>query len=160
MRKLRSKRNKIPYHNFYDQIQLESIASVLMEDDLYFYRKICRWYSKTFHTPLLQVYKESWVHILRCYYEEKFESIPYNNLLDLAMESYTPELNQSEDEKLDSLIKDLEKEQERTVLKKQGKQQSFINKTPISNSDSKQSQQQPQKELAEINQSFDDEEID
>jgi hypothetical protein len=76
------------------------------------------------------------------------------------MESYTPELNQSEDEKLDSLIKDLEKEQERTVLKKQGKQQSFINKTPISNSDSKQSQQQPQKELAEINQSFDDEEID
>jgi hypothetical protein len=53
-------------------LALKAVEQPSWED---FYRKICRWYSKTFYTPLPQVLEMSELEVLRTYYEEKYDEI-------------------------------------------------------------------------------------
>lgn len=62
----------------FKEIQLEAMANVLVEDfadEAYYLRRLSRWYSKTFSTPLHLVESLPVYVILRAYFEEKFEGL-------------------------------------------------------------------------------------
>jgi len=70
--------------NIYQYLQTEAIGGNLTNSDLAFFRKVCRWYSTTFHTPLHQVMQckdVQWDEILLHYYEDQMEDLPFNNIL-------------------------------------------------------------------------------
>jgi len=109
--------NKFDYYKYK---QLAAIDSVLFQTEDYFYRKVCRWFSKTFSTPLIETYKLSWDFILEHYYESNLEEISYNNVYDIAIENYFPEFMDEEEKEnqefADSLI-----EEQNNLLRKKGK---------------------------------------
>jgi primosomal protein N' len=163
----------------YKSIQIKAIEAVLDPDDTYSYRRICRWYSKTFHTPLQDVYKLDFEHVLSNYYESTFEEIPYNDLYDIAIEDFIPELAEQNNEDAEQYAKDLEAEQIRTLERKarrEGKTAQPVVSAPVmtknqrdsknvNKADKKQSleskannDQSPQPE--EINIAFDDENLE
>lgn len=54
-----------------------------------FYDSICKWYSKTYHTPLLEVLNEiDPEHIITVYYEDKFELMS-NSEDEAAIQEWT-----------------------------------------------------------------------
>lgn len=59
----------------YDAIKTKALFSVLKPDTEYFLRRIYRWYSKTFHTPLQEVFDIPVEFILKEYFEEYFENM-------------------------------------------------------------------------------------
>jgi len=147
----------------YKSIQIKAIESVLDSDDAYSYRKICRWYSKTFHTPLQDVYKLDFEHVLSNYYESTFEEIPYNDLYDIAIEDFIPELAEQNNEDAEQYAKDLEAEQIRTLERKarrEGKTVQPIVSKPAMTKNQRVQQEAVKAKEEEINIAFDDEVID
>jgi hypothetical protein len=87
-------------------IQLEALNTVLLKTDLGFYRRVARWYSTTFHTPLHLVNTIPWEELLTHYYESHYEQMPYNELIRLAKDTL-PELAKEEEEANEEFIKAL-----------------------------------------------------
>jgi len=157
----------------YKSIQIKAIEAVLDPDDTYSYRRICRWYSKTFHTPLQDVYQLDFEHVLLNYYESTFEEIPYNDLYDIAIEDFIPELAEQNNEDAEQYAKDLEAEQIRTLERKarrEGRTAQPVVSAPILTKNQRSNQEliRATEELKainkakeeEINIAFDDEVID
>ena len=48
-----------------DQLELLALKSIALKDPEYFNRKVCRYYSEKFHTPLAEVYKLPWAFVDR-----------------------------------------------------------------------------------------------
>lgn len=117
--------NKKAFSHF-EYLQLKALDCIFNPTDEYLQRKICRWYSKEFNTPLKDVYSIPFDEILTHYYESKFENIPYNDLIDILIEDFLPELSIEKDEENEKWIKELEQEQEQT-LKANKKRQSLNN---------------------------------
>lgn len=104
----------------YEALQVEAISDILAQNDLFFHRKVCRWYSKTFHTPLHQVINGEvmlWDEILLHYYESQMEEVSYNDLFDLAVNEYVPELAEVLEEENQEFADSLLEEQKRTIAK-------------------------------------------
>lgn len=103
------------YSPIYYAQQLKAVKAILEESDEFFYRKICRWYSKEFNTELTEVYKLPFPFLLQHYYEDRLDEMDYNELYDFACAELLPEfMKQREDEDqafADSLIE----EQKRTL---------------------------------------------
>jgi len=87
-------------------IQTEAVNDILNGTNGYFYRKVTRWYSKTFHIPINQVNSTPWDEILQHYYEAHYEQMPKNDLIKLAKE-ILPELAQAEEDETNRFINDL-----------------------------------------------------
>ena len=109
------------FSNLYRSYQIKAVESVLDPDEAYFYRKVCRWYSTKFHTPLLTVESLPLDQILTNYYESTMESISYNDLYDIAIEDFLPEIQEENDKETEALMADLEKEQAEQLAKKEAK---------------------------------------
>ena len=132
----------------YKLAQIEAANDILAQSDLYFYRKVCRWYSTTFHTPLTQVNSIPWDEILQHYYEHHYENLKYNDLLQLTKD-LLPEIAEKQEEEMDDFLNNL---MEAERAKKTPKKQS-LNKTPPDlKSNSKES---PTKQPPEIYKTFD-----
>ena len=101
----------------YRIIQLESLRDYLFKTDAYFERKVKRWFSTTFHTPLEEVYNLSWDFVLRNYYEYMMEQNGYNLTFDMAKE-LLPELAQDEEKANQAFADSLVEEQKETLRKK------------------------------------------
>lgn len=117
------------YNNIYRSYQIQAAEAVLDPDEQAFYRKICRWYSKNFFTPLHIVEALPTDQILTNYYEASMEQIPYNDLYDIVMEDFLPELVQENEDNLEEFMQDLELEQAETLKAKSPKSHTTI-KTP------------------------------
>jgi len=147
----------------YKSIQIKAIESVLDPDDQYSFRRICRWYSKTFHTPLQDVYNLDFEHVLSNYYESTFEEIPYNDLYDIAIEDFIPELAEQNNEDAEQYAKDLEAEQIRTLERKarrEGKTAQPVVSAPVMTKNQRIKQEAVKAKEEEINIAFEDEVID
>lgn len=63
--------------NHFEALKLNALKAILKPDSDYFIRKVYRWYSKTFHTPLLEAidipFEEVLVHYFECRYEDMDE---------------------------------------------------------------------------------------
>jgi primosomal protein N' len=136
------KKNK-PDFNYYKYLQIKAIDSIFNPTDTYFQRKICRWYSKEFSTPLKQVLSMHFEEVLTHYYENQFETIPNNDLIDMMIDDHLPELSSEKDDDVDEWVENLELEQAASLEKKEKKQslnnptvpviknQSSTSKTPL-----------------------------
>ena len=78
--------------NLYKLEILKAIENKLLNTDAFFERKIRRWYSKNFYTPLHEVLKLPWLFILRNYYESMIEDLEYDKVYDMAVKEYIEEL--------------------------------------------------------------------
>jgi len=103
--------------SIYDIVQLQAAYEILNKTDTAFYRKVSRWYSTTFHTPLHLVMDGfiPWEEMLTHYYESHYDKLKHNDLLKLAQE-LLPELAQAKEEEEDEFLKRLI---EQDKLKKQ-----------------------------------------
>lgn len=150
-------------NSIYDYVQLEAVAGGLVKSDIAFFRKVCRWYSTTFHTPLHEVMDckvVQWDDILLHYYEDQMEDLPFNSLYEIACREYIPELAEEFDKENEEYAASLVEEQQRTVERKKKKdEQKQVLKTAPSASVNKTEEVVQNKEMPKpVNLSFDDEE--
>ena len=61
--------------NLYKAIEVNAMKAVVAPDEEAKIRQIMRWYSKTFHTPLLSVYDLPLDYLLTHYYEETYSEM-------------------------------------------------------------------------------------
>lgn len=67
-------------NNFLRQLQILVLEEVENHTADFFYKGLCKWYSKTYHTALLTVIEEiDPEHVVRTYYEDKFEKLSEND---------------------------------------------------------------------------------
>jgi hypothetical protein len=91
--------------------ELETLAvkAVALKDPEYFTRRVMRYYSEKFHTPLMAVYELPWGFVLTNYLEHIVES---NNtkedIYNLAVDICYPELRQIEEDVIEDRIRELE----------------------------------------------------
>lgn len=96
-------------------LQLKAIQNVLSNNDEYFYRKICRWFSKEFSTPIKDVESLPWDYIITHYYESHIETMSKQPLLDFIVDTYFPEIRE-ERSKIDTdFLKNLQENKEKEV---------------------------------------------
>lgn len=151
-------KNKSPAFNYYKYLQLKALDSIFNPDDVYFQRKICRWYSKEFSTPLDQVMRSSFADILVHYYENQFENIPKNDLIDMMVDDHLTDITIEKDDEVDEWVENLEAEQLATLEKKE-KKQSLNNQTiPIVKN--QPSTSKPPLQPEDIVMKFDDKDFD
>lgn len=129
--------------DIYQALKTEAFYNYFNKNDEYFYRKICRWFSKEFSTPLMQVYEIPWEEVLLNYYEHSLDNLPYNHVYDMAIETYSPETLQKEDEENEEFRRLIEERE----LKKQNKQKE-------QSLDSKSTNSEAMSDFEEINMDF------
>ena len=104
--------------NYFHYLQLKAFDNVFNPTDDYLQRKICRWYSKEYNTPLHQVLEMSFDNILTHYYESMFENMNSTQLYDNLI-PHLPEIIEEQDTEDEEFTQMLEKEQENQLKKKQ-----------------------------------------
>lgn len=157
--------------NIYQYLQTEAIGGVLTSSDLAFFRKVCRWYSKEFSTPLHVVMEGSvipWDEVLLHYYEEQIEDMPFNAVYDIACQDFLPDLAEEFEKENEEYAQALVEEQKRTLekKKKRDEKKAKVAKKPQkeSKSDTSESEKtlkpEPNEKPPEMKLSFDDEDIE
>jgi hypothetical protein len=114
--------------NPFELAQTEAIYGILNKTDLHFYRKVCRWYSSTFHTPLTLVYSIPYDELLLNYYEYHYDKLPYNEVFRLATE-LLPELaseKEMEDQEFIKQLLEAEKSKKQSLNKSSTAQEEDI----------------------------------
>lgn len=103
-----------------NELEILALKSVALKDAEYFTRKVYRYYSEKFHTPLADVYKLPWAFVFTNYIEHIIEN---NNskedIYKIAVDVFYPEKNrvksalgefENEEEEIQAWIKKIEKE--------------------------------------------------
>lgn len=116
-----------------NELEILALKSVALKDPEYFTRKVCRYYSEKFHTPLTDVYNLPWVFVFTNYIEHIIET---NNtkedIYNIAIEVFYPEKKrvknfmgefENEEEEVQAWIKKIEKEEQEKRDKNSIKQQ-------------------------------------
>ena len=109
--------------DIYNIKQLEAITSILTKDEGYFHRKVCRWFSEKYSTPLPEVETMEWSYLLTHYYEAALEDMTYNQVFDMAQAQYIDEFMQEDERIRQKLDEALVAEQEELLAKKEKKKQ-------------------------------------
>lgn len=103
--------------------QLEAITNILGKTEDYFQRKVCRWFSEKYSTPLPEVERMEWDYLLTHYYEAALEDMDYNNVFDMAQHQYIEEFMEEDEVIRQQLEEELIEEQEQSLKKKEKKKQ-------------------------------------
>ena len=101
----------------YLDAQISALNSVLIGDEAYYYRKMCRFVSKNYSVPLHEVEKMPTDWVLSHFYEGTFEELDNNSIVDIAKNLCAPDIVAKEEEQIQILMKDLELEQEKALSK-------------------------------------------
>lgn len=117
-----------------DKLEIIALKSIALNDPEYFTRKICRYYSEHFYTPLAEVYKLPWGFVLNNYLEHIIEkNNSKDDIYDLCIDILYPEKKKvksflgefdNEEAELQAWINKIEKEEKSNPPKKQEKKQS------------------------------------
>lgn len=99
-------------------IQILAIRSVEEPVDEDVYEKICRWFSREFSTPLMEVENLDPIYVLTHFFKDYYQKMgasqdeqAYAEYEQEKLKVLFPEKHQSEIEKMDEWVKKLEKEQ-------------------------------------------------
>ena len=104
--------------NIYEHLEILALHSVsTKKDPSYTYRKICRWFSREFNTPLPQVIKLPVEFILQNYYEAQFESLRQDELFSLMRYHADPEYIEEVETSDDEFLRQIQEEEEAKALK-------------------------------------------
>jgi primosomal protein N' len=144
-------------YSIYYQAKLKAVEGALTESTEYFYRKVTRWYSNKFHTPLLTVRRMPFMHILQEYYESQVEDYEYNDLYDMAVQQLVPEFMRQAEKQDEAFAQSLVEEQQRTLERKKRRDQARNAKNK-NKAQEKPSEQQSLKkpQIQEFNMDFED----
>ena len=74
-------------NELFKAIQILAIKEVESESFNFFYRRTCRWFSKEFHTPLVEVEGYDMEYVLKTYFEDLFYTA-YNSEDDEKLQHY------------------------------------------------------------------------
>jgi len=85
--------------------RLAALRAVIDPDTYADYRKICRWFSRTFNTPLLEVYDLSSDFVLQHYLEDQYEALEHDERRAMLIE-----LTETPEERIERLRKESEEE--------------------------------------------------
>jgi primosomal protein N' len=107
--------------NKWDQLRAVALAETVKSPFEYQIRRIARWYSKTFHTPLKDVLEIPIEELVYCYYESQFEDLTPERLEEEVKELFMPEsekllqLDEATERKVsdDEFLKEIQKESEK-----------------------------------------------
>lgn len=127
-KKLKKKPLLVDTSTLYESLQLEAIEGKLTGSLAYFERKVRRWFSKEFSTPLMDTYKIPWQTILLNYYEDAIDSMSTNDVFDKAVFEYLPEFKKQAEEEDREFAQSLLEEQKATIRKKALKDAEFRKK--------------------------------
>lgn len=95
-----------------------ALANVADPDSAYFYRYVCRWYSKTFHTPLNKTYSLPSQDVFMAYFEEGYEAMDDEDRTLEMMKTIDPDYDEKEEEAVDEFISLIEAEEQNKRAKK------------------------------------------
>lgn len=101
--------------------KLETLAlkAIVMKDPEYFTRKVCRYYSEKFHTPLLEVHDLPWAFVFNNYLEHVIESNnSRNEIYELSLEVIYPEMSKTEEEKNVAFAEMIERQEQEKMADK------------------------------------------
>ena len=105
-----------------DKLELLAVKSIALKDPEYFQRRVCRYYSEKFHTPLMEVYGLPWVFVFNNYIEHLIET---NNgkedIYNLAIDICYPEKREKMEEETEEWIKQIETQEQAKREAKQKK---------------------------------------
>lgn len=96
----------------FQAIKTIAVSNVVNPDEEYFYRFICRWFSKTFATPLMEVYSLDPHTVLLHYFESRMEGMDEEELDLEIRRTVDPSFDENEEESLQEFIKQVEEEAE------------------------------------------------
>lgn len=75
-----------------NHLELLALKAIALKDPEYFNRKVCRYYSEKFHTPLEDVYKLPWAFVYTNYIEHIIETNNTNDsIYRLSIDMFYPE---------------------------------------------------------------------
>jgi len=119
----KKKRSLKDLGGLYKALQIEAVFNAITNNNAFFERKVRRWFSKNFNTPLYDTYKLSWPDILIHYYESSVEDKSFNDTLDIAMDNYLPEFIHRKEEEDRAFAQSLVEEQRLSLAsgKRKGK---------------------------------------
>ena len=105
--------------DIYEASRLDALYNTTYKTNLWFYRKVCRWFSKEFSTPLKEVEQLDWTEVLVHYYENAYDSLNIKQLVEEI---------RSNDERLKDLNKNEVDEFQRQLNAMLSKKQQSIKK--------------------------------
>jgi hypothetical protein len=113
-----------------DRLEILALRATYVKDSEYFERKVRRYYSEKFHTPLFDVYELPWPFVFTNYLEHVLEmNNTKEELQKLVTEICYPERN--EEKELEKRIKQIEAEEEaKRQAKKQKEESTKVEKKP------------------------------
>ena len=124
-----------------EHLETLAVKSIALKDSAYFYRRVCRYYSEKFHTPLMAVYDLPWPFVFTNYLEHIVES---NNtkkeIYELAIDVCYPEKGKVENfmgefknskEEEEAWIQRIEAEENAKRLKEKNKKIELESVPPI-----------------------------
>lgn len=117
LQKKKSKRKNSEKSSFYEALQLTALQGKVLNTPDFFERKVRRWYSSSFNTPLEKTHELPWSFILLNYYEDQVDKLEYNDAFDRLVD-YLPKVQKLEDEENQQFADDLIEEQQKTLKKK------------------------------------------
>ena len=147
--------------SIYQILQTEAIAGTLVNSDVAFFRKVCRWYSKEFNTPLHLVMEGKiiqWDEVLLHYYEDQMEDLPFNSIYDIACQDFIPELADQYEKENEEYAQALLEEQQRTIEAKKKRDAKKKQLKQPKKEEKQEPEQIDQPKPPEMNLRFDDEE--
>lgn len=108
------------------EIKEIALANVSDPTNEYYYRFVCRWFSKTFYTPLPDVYSLSVDEVLLAYFEEGYEKLSQtedgdNNMKLDAYKAIDPDFDENEDKAVKEFVEMIEAEEEEKRFSKKFK---------------------------------------
>jgi len=102
-----------------DKLQVLALESVINKNTEYFVRKVCRYYSEKFHTPLKEVHELPWTFVFTNYLEHILENNKTEeDLIELAIDICYPEKRSEEEAEIEDWIKKIEEEEENKRIEK------------------------------------------
>lgn len=118
--------------SLYYQAKLKAVENTLNDDDISFYKRVTRWYSTTFATPLQEVRnKIAWPQILQEYYESTMEDTDFNDVYEYAMRDILPEFMEEIEASDEEFAQNLIDEQQQTIKKKKQREMKLKDDTEI-----------------------------
>jgi hypothetical protein len=94
--------------DYYRALEVRALAAVEAKTGEWFYRFVCRWYSKTFSTPLQEVYSLTDTEIFTAYFEDRFEGLVMSGEEEdkMKLEEIRADLLETIDEKFERELKE------------------------------------------------------
>lgn len=119
--------------NIYEAIRAVALHNILFDnsDSDYQYRKVCRWYSKEFHTPLKDVYEMPIEDVLLNYWEQLYEDWEDDDKMgERALKIEARYLTETDEEKESRKLAEYEQDLEDDAFLEQSEQQILKESTP------------------------------